>query len=148
MNSEIVLSVKDLLLFVLWGLLVIIFTYLILILYRAFKIVKTVNKVVDENKPNINQTLNVIPDLAKNVELITGEFAHDVAAFRGTVDNIAETSESVTETIKDNQGFMEGLASFMHTIAIGKALYDKFFGEKMEIVKEAVKEAEKMGEEK
>lgn len=143
MNSEIVISLKDILLFALWGLLVVIFAYLILILHKAFKIIKNVNATVEDNRSKIDATLEVVPDLTKNIEVITGEFAHDVSAFRGTVDNVAETTEAVTETIKENQSFMEGIASFMHTVAIGKALYDKFFGEKMETVKEVIRETEK-----
>lgn len=142
MNSEIVISLKDILLFVLWGLLVVIFTYLILILAKGHKIIKAINNVVEDNRVKIDATLDVVPDLTKNIEVITGEFAHDVSAFRGTVDNVAETTESVTETLKDNQSFMDGVASFMHTVAIGKAIYDKFFGEKLEKVKEVVKETE------
>jgi len=143
MNSEIVISLKDILLFALWGLLVVIFTYLILILHKAFKVIKNVNAVVEDNRPKIDATMEIVPDLTKNIEVISGEFAHDVSAFRGTVDNVAETTESVTETIKENQSFMEGIASFMHTVAIGKALYDKFFGEKLETVKEVIRETER-----
>lgn len=142
MNSEIVISLKDILLFVLWGLLVVIFTYLILILAKGHKMIKAINNVVEDNRVKIDATLDVVPDLTKNIEIITGEFAHDVSAFRGTVDNVAETTESVTETLKDNQSFMDGIASFMHTVAIGKAIYDKFFGEKLEKVKEVIKETE------
>ena len=142
MNSEIVISLKDILLFVLWGLLVVIFTYLILILAKGHKIIKAINNVVEDNRVKIDATLDVVPDLTKNIEVITGEFAHDVSACRGTVDKVAETTESVTETLKDNQSFMDGVASFMHTVAIGKAIYDKFFGEKLEKVKEVVKETE------
>ncbi|GAU76882.1 hypothetical protein [Fusibacter sp. 3D3] len=143
MNSEIVISLKDILLFVLWGLLVVIFTYLILILTKAFKIIKNVNHVVEDNRPKIDATLEVIPDLTRNIEVISGEFAHDVSAFRGTVDNVAESTESITETLKENQSFMDGIASFMHTVAIGKALYDKFFGDKLDDIKDVIKETEK-----
>lgn len=142
MNSEIIISLKDILLFVLWGLLVVIFTYLILILIKAFKIIKEVHLIVAANRPNIDATLDIVPKLTENVEAISAEFAHDVTAFRGTVDNVAETSESITKALKENQSFMDGISSFMHSIAIGKALYDKFFGEKLEKVKEVVRETE------
>jgi len=141
MNSQLVIEVKDLLLFVLWGSLVTLFVYLILILRRVLKIVKSVNQVVESNQQNIDATMNVVPDLAKHIEVITGEVAHDVQSFRTTIDNIAGTTESITETVKENQGFMDGLASFMHTMSIGKALYDKYFSSKIKDVKDTVSEA-------
>lgn len=140
MDNQLVITVKDLLLFILWGALVTFFIYLILILRRALKIVKSVHLIVDENRANIDATLDVVPDLSKHIEVITGEAAHDVQSFRATIDNIASTTESVTGTIKENQGFVSGLSSFLHTMSIGKALYDKYFGGKMKDFKETVSE--------
>lgn len=142
MNSELVFSFKDLLLFVLWGFLVGIFAYLLLILRRALKVMKQVNQIVDSNRESIDKTLAIVPDLTQNIESISNEVSHDIAAFRGTVDNIAETTESVSETINENKSFVDGISSFMHTMAIGKALYDKYFGHHVEVVKEVIKEVE------
>jgi len=102
---------------------------------------KAFNEVVDSNRENIDATLNIVPDLTKHVEAITGEVAHDVQAFRTTIDNIAGTTESITDTVKENQGFMNGLSSLMHTVAIGKAFYDKYFASKIKDVKDTVSEA-------
>ncbi len=143
MNSELIFSVKDLLLFILWALLVGIFGYLILILHRAFKMVKQVSKIVEDNKESIDKTLAIVPDLTQNIESISGEVSHDISAFRETIDNVSETTESVTETINENKSFIDGLSSFMHTISIGKALYDKYFGDKIVDIKDVVSEVEK-----
>lgn len=140
MNSELVITVKDLLLFVLWGALVTLFVYLILVVRRALKIMKSVNLIVDENRTKIDATLEVVPDLSKHIEVITGEVAHDVQAFRTTVDNVASTAESVTGTINENKGFVSGLSSLLHTLSIGKVLYDKYFSGKMSDLKDAVDE--------
>jgi len=140
MGSQLVFTLKDLLLFILWGSLVTLFIYLILILRRVLKIIKSVNLIVDDNKTNIDSTMNVVPELAKHAEVITNEVAHDIQAFRSTIDNIAETTESVTGTIKENKGFADGLASFMHSISIGKVLYDKYFSKKVKNVKDAANE--------
>ena len=142
MENQLVITVKDLLLFILWGSIVTLFVYLILILRRVLKIIKSVNSVVDGNRQNIDATLNIVPELTKHIETITGEVAHDVQAFRPTVDNVAETTESVTETIKNNKGFVDGLSSFMHTFSVGKALYDKFFSGKMQDVKDVMDEVD------
>lgn len=140
MDSQLVISVKDLLLFILWGGIVTIFVYLIMILRHALKVVKSVNGVITDNRQSIDDTLTIVPDLAKHVETITGEVAHDVKAFRPTVDNIAETSHSITDTLKENQGFVDGLSSFMHTVSIGKVLYDRYFSGKMHDIKDAANE--------
>lgn len=142
MENQLVITVKDLLLFVLWGSIVTLFVYLIMILRRVLKIMKSVNLVVDGNRQNIDATLNIVPELTKHIETITGEVAHDVQAFRPTVDNVAETTESITETIKSNKGFIDGLSSFMHTFSVGKALYDKFFSSKVQDIKDIMDEVD------
>lgn len=144
MDSQLVITVKDFLLFVLWGSLVTLFVYLILILRRVLKIIKSVNQVVDTNRDNIDSTLNVVPELTKHIETITGEVAHDIQSFRTTVDNIAGTTESVTGKIKENQGFVDGLGAFMHTFAIGKAFYDKYFSSKVDDIKETMNEVDEI----
>lgn len=143
MENQLVITVKDLLLFILWGSLVTLFVYLILVVRRVLLIVKQVNQVVDGNRQNIDATLDIVPELSKHIEVITGEVAHDVQAFRTTIDNIAGTTESITETVKENQGFVDGLSSFMHTFSIGKALYDKYFGSKIKDFKVTVAEVKK-----
>lgn len=142
MDSQMIFTFKDLLLFVLWGCLVTLLIYLVLILRRALLIVKQVNQIVDGNRKSIDATMEVVPLLTKHLESITDEVAHDVQAFRGSVDNIAETAESVTNTINENKDFVGGLSSFMHTVSIGKALYDKYFGEKVKDFKDIVSEVE------
>ena len=137
MESQLVFTFKDLLLLILWGSLVTLFVYLILILRRVLKIVKSVNLIVDDNKTSIDSTIAIVPELAKHAEVISSEVAHDIQSFRTTIDNISETTESVTGTIKENKGFADGLASFMHSVSIGKVLYDKYFSKKVKDIKEA-----------
>lgn len=144
MGSELVITVKDLLLFILWAGIVAFFVYLILILRNVLKIVKNINKVVEDNKVAIDSTLEVVPEITKHAEIITGEVAHDIQSFRATIDNIASTTESVSGTIKSNQGFVDGLSSFMHTLSIGKVLYDKYFSSKVKHVKDAADEVEQV----
>lgn len=148
MDSTMVFTVKDMLLFILWGALVTLFVYLILVVRRALLIVKQINKIVDDNKVNIDATMDIVPGLTKNIDAISEEVAHDIKAFRGTVDNISETTEAVTSTIKENKGFVEGLSSFMHTLSIAKVLYDKYFGKAVNDVKEAAADVDQTVEEK
>lgn len=128
MSSQIIFSFKDLLFFILWGCLVGVFIYIILILRRALLVMREVNLLIKKHRTEIDATLEVVPDLVKNVETITGEVAHDVKAFRGTVENIAETTEAVTETIKENKGIVSSVSSIIHTFSLVKVFYDKFVG--------------------
>lgn len=137
MNSTLVFSLKDLLLLILWGSIVTLFIYLILVVKRAFHIVKQMDQLIKENRSQIDATIDILPSLTENLDAITEEVAHDMQAFRGTVDNIAETTEAVSKTVKENKGFVEGLSSFMHTVSIAKVLYDKYFGNVAKDIKEA-----------
>ncbi|MDN5351219.1 MAG: hypothetical protein PWQ12_135 [Clostridiales bacterium] len=137
MDSQLVITLKDFLLFILWAGLAVIFIYLILILSRALRVMKQINLIVEDNRKSIDDTLEVVPDLTKNIEAISGEISHDIAAFRDSVDNVAETAGSVTDTLKKNKGAIEALSSFLHTVSVGKVLYDKYFKEKVDDVKDA-----------
>lgn len=137
MDSTLVFSLKDVLMFILWGALVTLLVYLILIFRNALLTVKSVRKLVEDQSKNIDATMVLVPDLTRNITAITEEAAHDLQAFRGTVDNIAETTDAVTSTINENKGFVDGLSSFMHTVSIGKVLYDKYFAKGVKDVKNA-----------
>lgn len=141
MPTTITFTFQDLLLFILWGLVVVIFVLLIRILWKAFKIMKILQMTVSDNREHIDKTLEIAPKLADNVEKISAEIAHDVAAFRPSVDNVAETSEKVTRKLNENAGLASGLGSIVHTISIGKALYDKYFGKKVDTTLADLKEA-------
>lgn len=141
MPTQITFTFQDMLLFVLWGLLVAIFLLLIMILIRAYKVVRSINKVVDRNAQHLDKTIEIVPNLAKNAETISDEIAHDIQAFRPTVDNIATTSQNVTSKLNENSGLVSGIGSFVHTVSIGKALYDKYFGNKVQTTMNDIKDA-------
>lgn len=141
MPTTITFTFQDLLLFVLWGLVAAVFVLLIRILLKALKIMKEIRCTVSENRPHIDKTIELVPKISDNVEKISTEFAHDIAAFRPTVDNIAETSENVTAKLDENTGLVSGIGSIVHTVSIGKALYDKYFGKKAEATMNDIKDA-------
>lgn len=140
MPTTITFTFQDLLLFVLWGLVVTVFVLLIRILLKALKIVKEIQLTVSENRAHIDKTIEFVPKISDHVEKISGELAHDIAAFRPTVDNIAETSQNVTAKLDENAGLVSGIGSIVHTISIGKALYDKYFGKKIETTMSDIKD--------
>lgn len=141
MESELLITFKDILLFILWIMVVGVLAYIIFILSKAHKIVKSIHHIVADNKSHIDQTIEVVPQLAKNADTISEEIAHDVASFRGTVDNVSKTAESVTGKLSENANLVSGIGSIVHTASIGKALYDKYFANKYRNTIDDVKEA-------
>ena len=97
--------------------------YAIVILRKTYLTIKELHKIVEDNKENIDKTMNEVPDLTKNITRITDEVAHGTEVFRGTVDNVADTTQTVSSKI--NGTVTESLASLMHTATIGKKAYDK-----------------------
>ncbi len=126
MQSELTSTLRDFIMSAFWIGAIVAIWYLVLILRKLYLTVKDVSEIIEHNRKNIDQTLNEVPAITKNVQEITTEVAHDVQVFRPTVDNIAETSEAVTGKIKDNNSVNEALGSFFHTLQIIKSTLDKF----------------------
>lgn len=127
MNTIIAFTLKDLLLSGVYLVLIIALVYVVKILMSLQRSMKDLNALVKENRTEIDAILKEAPGIAKNANTISEEVAYDVAKFRPTVDNIAQTSEEVTGVIKDNKSVVGGLTSIFHTASMGKDAYDKFF---------------------
>lgn len=132
MNTQIVFTLKDLGMFVLWGLLVAVLIYILLILVRFYRSFKQIMAIVDDNRQNINQVLDEAPGITKNVNQISEEAAHFMSAFHGTVDNVAETSEAVTGTFKDNSDIVSKISMVFKVLGVLKDGVDKLRGKEAE----------------
>lgn len=127
MDTIITFTLKDLLLCGVYLVLIAMIIYIIKILMKLHSSMKHINAIVEDNRKEIDQILAEAPGITQNANKISEELAHDIARFRGTVDNIADTTESVTEVVKDNTSVVDGLTSVFHTASIAKGAYDKFF---------------------
>ena len=127
MNSEIVFTLKDLGMFVLWGLLVAVLIYILLILVRFYRSFKELMAIVDDNRQNIDKVLDEAPGISQNINQISGEVSHIMTSFHGTIDNVAETSEAVTGNFKDNNELVSQISTFFKILATIKEGYDKLF---------------------
>lgn len=136
MNTQIVFTLKDLGMFVLWGLLVAVLIYILLILVRFYRSFKQIMAIVDENRQNINQVLDEAPGITKNVNQISEEAAHFMSAFHGTVDNVAQTSESVTGTFKDNSDVVGKISMVFKVLNVVKDGIDRLRGKEEEMEEE------------
>lgn len=128
MNSMISFTLKDLGMFVLWGLIVVMVIYIIRILFNALMVVKQVRGIVEKNEETVSKILDEAPGIASSVNRISDEVAHGMEAFRPTVDHSAEVSNNVTKEFKDNNDVVGKMSSVFHTLSMGKNLYDHYFG--------------------
>ncbi len=103
MNSQIIFTLNDLGKFVLWAAFLIILIYFAVILRQIYVAIKSLTKVVDDNRAQIDETLKSAPGVTKNFEKISENLSKDVEAFNGTVSNLASISEKLTnvKNIKD-----------------------------------------------
>lgn len=118
-------TLKDIGFLVLWGLVSVILFYVIILLKSLYTTMKKVNAIVSSNQGNINKILNEAPELTKNINTISHEVGDSMIKFRGTIDNVSQTSESITETINDNETITKQLTSFFHTVNTLKILANK-----------------------
>lgn len=125
MGSEITFTVKDAGMMLLWAGATAAVWYLVLILHSLHKTVKEVRQIIERNRDQVDATLNEVPGITRNVQEITTEVSHGMQVFRPTVDNVAETSDSVTRAVNDNQSITEVLVSFFNVLNTLKRLLDK-----------------------
>lgn len=128
MNSGIVLTLRDVGMIVLWALGCGVLLYILLILKKVYESIKLVKDTIADNRPHIDKTLEEIPGITQNVSTISGEVAYVMEAFHGTIGNVADTTESVTSVVKDNQDIVDRIAGFFNIISKAKALYERYFG--------------------
>ena len=124
------LSFKDVGLFVVWALLSGVLLYILLILLRAYKSIKELMKIVDEKRVEIDSVIDELPGITHSVNRISNEVAHGMEAFHKSVDNLAETSDNVTESLAQKSENSGKLSSLLHSIAMLKKLYESFTEEK------------------
>lgn len=125
MSSLITFTLKDFGMLLLWTGLTVAVWYLVMILHKVYKTVTEVHQLIERNREQVDATLQEVPAITKNVQEITTEVSHGMQVFRPTVENMAETSDSVTRAIKDNQSVTEIIVSFFHVLNTIKRLLDK-----------------------
>lgn len=84
MNNEIIFTVKDLIMSVLWITIIIFIVYLILILKELFMSVRMVRLKLKEKNEEIDHIINKAPSIVDSVEKITGIASKTVeGAYKG-----------------------------------------------------------------
>ncbi|MEA1974559.1 MAG: hypothetical protein U9N10_03240 [Bacillota bacterium] len=127
MGNVISFTLSDIGMFVLWGLLIIILYYIIIILKDLYFTLKKVNEIIKDNQKSVDKILVEAPELTQNIKNISKEVSDTLIKFRGTVDNVAASTEDVTKTIKENQTLNKQLTSIFHTISMIRNLFTTYF---------------------
>lgn len=146
MNSQLVFTLKDFGMLVIWALLVAILIFILLVLIRFYRSFKDIMKIVEDHRTNIDKVLEEAPGITRNVNQISDEVNTTLKAFHGTIQNVAETTESVTTSIKDNKDIVANISSVFNTARIVKGSYDRFFKSEEEPEHEASGKSTASGE--
>lgn len=125
MNSTVSFTVSELLLSCVWLALIVLLGYVIAILIRFYRMSKKVETLLTSHQADVDLVLKELPQITKNIQEITTEAAHLTQAFHGTVDNVAETAESVTGTLKENSAINESLVSIYKALSTVKGITDQ-----------------------
>ncbi|MGM0378794.1 MAG: DUF948 domain-containing protein [Bacillota bacterium] len=116
MNNVISFTLKDIGLFAIWGLLIIILCYIIVLLKSVYMTVKDFRKIIDENNDNVDKVLKQAPELTKNITKISKEVGDAFDKFNPTINNVAETSKEVTDTINKNNTITKEITAFFQIL--------------------------------
>lgn len=77
--------------------------YLILAVANLVRILKNVNRIVDRNKDNINQTIEKLPKIASNAEKITESIKNNMEGIDKVVQDVSKISASVKKGVETVQ---------------------------------------------
>ena len=94
---------------------------------KLYLSVRDIRKIIESNQENVDEILKEAPGISKNVNAISKEVSDNLVKFRGSIDNIAVSTENITETLKENDTINKKLASIFQTLNIFKTLYERYF---------------------
>ena len=132
--DKIIISLSDLGLVVLWAALLVLIFYLVSVLKRLNDTLKEVWEIIGANKENIENTLNEIPSIAKNIDTITGEISHDVQAVRDTIDTVAEKSGAAAKSLADTDSIITGITAVIQIFLFIKNIWNDIFSKKKRVI--------------
>lgn len=100
--------------------------YLILVVVNLFKILRKVNRIIEDNEDNLNKSLEKIPEITDNTAKITSIVKDNLEGLDKVMSNVGKISETVksgAETIQKD--IILKAKSVLDIIDAIKKLYDK-----------------------
>ena len=132
--DNIILSISDLGLILLWIALLVLICYLVIILKRFNDTLRDVQEILSNNKESIEGTLNELPSIAKNIDSITGEVSHDIKAVRDTIDTITEKSGAAAKSLTDTDSIITGITAIIQMFVFIKNFWENTFAKKRRVL--------------
>jgi len=93
---------QDIAYFIIFCVIVAVGIYLFIVLHNFLKLLKQVNKVLDENQESITKTINLLPDTVKNVNETTQSIKDSVDKAASTIGSIEGTVTETLAAVSDN----------------------------------------------
>ncbi len=111
---DIPITIKDLLMFLIFCLLITAGVFFIAMIYNLTQLIKRVSGVIEGHGENINKTLGMLPEVTKNVNEVA-------LSLKGNMETVGETingfQEAVSETAAAVNSSTENILDFVKVIA-------------------------------
>ena len=106
------ITIKDLAFFIIFCLVTTVGVFFIIMLYNLTNLIKRANKVIIDNSDNIDKTLELLPEAARNV--------NDVAvSVKGGMNKVGETIEGFEDAIGETAAAVsEGTENILNFVKI------------------------------
>ncbi|PID82932.1 MAG: hypothetical protein CSB15_00600 [Clostridiales bacterium] len=115
-DLNITLNLHDIFLSLLYISLIILVFVIIGVFVRLFQTATVSMKILKANGTSISEILTNTEVITKNAGVASEEIAHAVQVMRPTVDNVADTAEDITDTIKNNNPVNEAIITAYKTV--------------------------------
>ncbi len=113
---NITLHAPDLFLSLLYIALTILVIYIIAVLFRIYQSATITMKIFKNNQNSIGTILSNVDKISENAVSISDDVAHTMNVMMPTIDNVAETSEDITNTFKENNSINETIVTAYKTV--------------------------------
>lgn len=95
------ITLNDILIFLLSAAGLTLLIYLISAVIKLNKVLNDIKSTLDKNKSNIDSVMASLPEIAKNVNEITGDLNHGVQAIASTAENIGHSVTKASASMEE-----------------------------------------------
>jgi len=113
---EVVISLQDLGIFILFSLITVLVIYLIVTLKNANNLLKKVDNIVESNKDTIKETMFYLPGITKETKAMVDTLNKGVKDIKDKAPNIIDNVNDITHNIKDSSRMINHT---VETIGVG-----------------------------
>lgn len=123
-------NVKDFLWSLLIIALIVLVVFIILLIAKAIKNLAATHKIILMNQENITKILQNAGSISGSTDAIVKDVSHMTGAFIPSVDNIAEATETITDTFKNNNSVNEAIVKAYKVVSGANKMAKKYTSKK------------------